>query len=46
MLLLGEVFPEEGWLDLSYSLLNQVSHSTGLGLLHCLARVDQMAVEC
>ena len=38
MLLLGQGFPEEGWLDLAYSLLSQIAHSTGLGLLHCLAR--------
>lgn len=31
---LGVGFAEEGWLDLAYALLSQVTHATPLGLLH------------
>lgn len=31
---MGEPFPEPGWLELAYSLLSQITHSTPVGVLH------------
>lgn len=31
---MGKPFPEPGWLELAYSLLSQITHSTPVGLLH------------
>lgn len=33
---LGRPFPEPGWLEVAYSLLSQVTHSTPLGHLHAV----------
>lgn len=31
---MGEPYPEPGWLEVAYSLLSQITHSTPLGQLH------------
>ena len=31
---MGAPYPEPGWLDVAYSLLSQITHSTPLGHLH------------
>ena len=31
---MGKPFPEPGWLEVAYSLLSQITHSTPVGLLH------------
>lgn len=33
---MGAPYPEPGWLELAYSLLSQVTHSTPIGYLHTL----------
>ncbi|MEV4889676.1 hypothetical protein AB0K48_09840 [Nonomuraea sp. NPDC055795] len=38
--ILGEPFPESGWLNVAYSLLSQITHSTPIGLLHTVRHRD------
>ncbi|MGH3198115.1 MAG: hypothetical protein ACRDOH_10160 [Streptosporangiaceae bacterium] len=33
---MGEPFQEQGWLDVAYSLLSQVTHSTPMGHMHAM----------
>lgn len=37
---MGAPFPEPGWLELAYSLLSQITHSTPLGHLHTIRFYD------
>ncbi|MGW7534078.1 hypothetical protein [Amycolatopsis sp. NPDC054798] len=37
---LGSPYPEPGWLEVAYSLLSQITHSTPLGQLHAERVID------
>ena len=38
---LGQPYPEPGWINVAYSLLSQVTHSTAIGNLHMARYQDE-----